>query len=145
MIIWPHDSIYHKSFLFWPTHIVIYLKFFLDNMNIIKHQTRNWMRDDRITDCLVIYIDKCIFIDIEMKKSYKVFIIWKIVKDNYYCYKFLYMVPPLFKNLKSVTDLLRHYLNEVILGLTHLFPKKRFSSLINTYFGLITYNMKLLT
>jgi hypothetical protein len=60
---------YHKLFLFWPTHIIIYLKFFLDSMNIVKNRMRNQMRDDRLNDCLVIYIEKYIFIDFQNKKT----------------------------------------------------------------------------
>jgi len=62
------DNIYHKSFLFWPTLILIYLKFFVDNMNIIKNRMRNQMRDVRLNDRLVIYRVKDIFIDIKNDK-----------------------------------------------------------------------------
>jgi len=66
---------YYKLFLSWPTHIIIYLKFFLDNMNIIKNQMPNCVRDDQLNDCLVIYIEKDIFIDIENEKSFKIYVI----------------------------------------------------------------------
>ena len=60
---------YHKLFFFWPTHIIIYRKLFLESMNIIKNQMRNRMRNDRLNDCLVIYIAKDIFIDFQNKKT----------------------------------------------------------------------------
>jgi hypothetical protein len=42
-------------------------------MNIIKNQMRNQMRDDQLNDCLVIYIEKDIFIDFQNKKTIQSF------------------------------------------------------------------------
>ncbi|AES96361.1 transmembrane protein, putative [Medicago truncatula] len=64
---------YHKLFFFWPTYIIIYLKLFFDSMNIIKNWMQNRMRDDRLNDCLVIYIEKYIFIDFQNKKTVQSF------------------------------------------------------------------------
>jgi len=64
---------YHKLFFFSFTHIIIYHKFFLDSMNIIKNQMRNRMINDRLNDCLVIYITKDIFIDFQNKKTIQSF------------------------------------------------------------------------
>ena len=92
---------YHKSFHFWPTLIIIYLKKILDNMNIFKNWMRNQMRDDRLNDRLVIYRVKDIFIDITNDKNLQSFHNMKNCRGQ--CYKFSYMMPPLFKNLGSVT------------------------------------------
>jgi hypothetical protein len=70
-------------------------------MNIIKNRMRNRIRDDRLNDCLVIYIVKDIFIDIENDKIIQSFHNMKNCRGQ--CCKFSYMVPPLFKNPKSVT------------------------------------------
>ena len=64
---------YHKLFFFWSTHIIIYHKFFLDSMNIIKNQMRNRMINDRLNDCLVICTEKDIFIDFQNKKTIQSF------------------------------------------------------------------------
>ena len=63
---------YHILFLFWPTLIIIYIKLFIDNMNIIKNRMRNQIEDDQLNCCLVIYIVKDIFIDIENDKIIQV-------------------------------------------------------------------------
>ena len=59
-------------------------------MNIIKIWLRNRMRDQWMYDCLVTYIEKCVYIYIyiysrllSMKKSCNGFKIWKIVEGNW--------------------------------------------------------------
>jgi len=64
---------YHKLFLFWSIHIIIYLKFFIGNMNIIKNRMRIRIRNNRLNDCLVICIEKDIFIDFQNKKTIQSF------------------------------------------------------------------------
>jgi len=62
LTIWSHGP--HLSqiiFLFAHTYHHIYLKSFFDNMN----RMRNRMGDDWLNDCLVVYMEGDIFIDIE--------------------------------------------------------------------------------
>lgn len=44
-------------------------------MNIIKNHMQNRVGDNKLNDCLVIYIENYIFIDIENEKSFKISII----------------------------------------------------------------------
>jgi len=62
------------------------------------------MRDDQLNDYLVIYTLKDIFIDIENDKIIQSFHNMKNYKKQ--CYKFSYIVLPLFKNLESVANIL---------------------------------------
>lgn len=62
-------------------------------MNIIKNHMQNRVGDNKLNDCLVIYIENYIFIDIENDKSFKISIIQKIVKGN-----FMYGVPTIQKS-----------------------------------------------
>jgi len=39
--------------------------------------------DDWLNDSSIIYIEKDFLLILKMRKSFKVFIIWKIVEDNY--------------------------------------------------------------
>jgi len=88
---------YHKLFLSWPTLIILYIKLFIDNINIIKNCMRNRIEDDQLNDCLIIYIVKDIFIDIENNK-----IIQSFHKIKNYLQIFINGIP-LFKHPGSVT------------------------------------------
>lgn len=63
----PHLS--DIIFLFAQTYHHIYLKSFFDNMN----RMRNRMGDDWLNDCLVVYMEGGIFIDIENEKIIQCF------------------------------------------------------------------------
>lgn len=60
------------------------------------------MGDDRLNDCLIIYIEKNIFIDIENEKIIQS--IHKMKNHNYYYYKFVYIASPLFENPGTIAD-----------------------------------------
>ena len=63
------------------------------------------MRDDRLKYCLVIYIEKNIFIDFQNKKTIQNLHNMKNCRGKLLMLQISYIVPPLFKNPGSVKGL----------------------------------------
>jgi len=64
---------------------------------------RNRMRNDRLNDCLVIYIAKNIFIDFQNKKTIQSFHNIKNCRGQLLMIHFFLFGVPLFKNLRSIS------------------------------------------